>query len=63
MVCIRDISAYRITGETTAQAPKPQHYPIQATSWHRNTQGKIELVTGQFLTQIQQPLTCTDAFK
>ncbi len=38
---IRDISAYRQTGEVTAQIlPYPEVF-VQATSWHRNAQGKL----------------------
>jgi large exoprotein involved in heme utilization and adhesion len=55
---IRDISAYRKTGETTAQIPTSPETLIQATSWHRNAQGKIELVADKSPAQIQQALTC-----
>ncbi|WP_335122252.1 S-layer family protein [Nostoc sp.] len=55
---IRDISAYRKTGEVTAQIPPSPEILIQATSWHRNAQGKIELVADKSPTQVQQPLTC-----
>ncbi|MEH2380213.1 MAG: S-layer family protein, partial [Nostoc sp.] len=55
---IRDISAYRKTGEVTAQIPPTPEVLIQATSWHRNADGKIELVADKSPTQVQQPLTC-----
>ncbi|MBW4669399.1 MAG: S-layer family protein [Cyanomargarita calcarea GSE-NOS-MK-12-04C] len=55
---IRDISAYLKTGEVTAQIPSSRETLIQATSWHRNDQGKIELVTNKAATQVQQRLTC-----
>ncbi|MBN3872833.1 S-layer family protein [Nostoc sp. JL33] len=55
---IRDISAFRQTGEVTAQIPESPEVLIQATSWHRNAQGKIELVADKSPTQVQQPLTC-----
>ncbi|MEH2414214.1 S-layer family protein [Nostoc sp.] len=55
---IRDISAYRKTGEVTAQIPLSPEVLVQATSWHRNAQGKIELVADKPSTQVQQPLTC-----
>jgi large exoprotein involved in heme utilization and adhesion len=55
---IRDISAYRKTGEVTAQIPTSPETFIQATSWHRNAQGKVELVADKSSTQVQQPLTC-----
>ncbi len=56
---IRDISAYRKTGEVTAQIPQSPEVLVQATSWHRNAQGKIELVANKSSAQVQQPLTCT----
>ncbi len=55
---IRDLSAYRKTGEVTAQIPPTPEVLIQATSWHRNAQGKIELVADKSPTIVQQPLTC-----
>ncbi|MEH2381315.1 MAG: S-layer family protein [Nostoc sp.] len=55
---IRDISAYRKIGEVTAQIPESPEVLVQATSWHRNAQGKIELVADKPSTQVQQPLTC-----
>ncbi|MEH1906728.1 S-layer family protein [Nostoc sp.] len=55
---IRDISAYRKIGEVTAQISSSPEVLVQATSWHRNAQGKIELVADKPSTQVQQPLTC-----
>ena len=55
---VRDISAYRQTGEVTAQIPPTPEALVQATSWHRNAQGKIELVADKSPTYVQQPLTC-----
>jgi filamentous hemagglutinin family protein len=55
---VRNISAYRQTGEITAQIPPTPEVLVQATSWHRNTQGKIELVADKSPTYVQQPLTC-----
>ncbi|MEH1901353.1 MAG: S-layer family protein [Nostoc sp.] len=55
---IRDISAYRKIREVTAQIPESAEVLIQATSWHRNAQGKIELVADKPSTQVQQPLNC-----
>ncbi|MHC5776866.1 two-partner secretion domain-containing protein [Nostoc sp.] len=55
---IRDISAYRKAGEVTTQIPSFPEVLVQATSWHRNAQGKIELVADKPSTQVQQPLTC-----
>ncbi|MFN6485306.1 MULTISPECIES: S-layer family protein [unclassified Nostoc] len=55
---IRDISAYRKTGEVTAQIPESAETPVQATGWRRNAQGKIELIAANATTQVQQKLTC-----
>ncbi|BAY65481.1 filamentous hemagglutinin-like protein [Calothrix brevissima NIES-22] len=55
---IRDISAYRKPTEVMTQAPSSPEILIQATSWHRNTQGKIELVASPSSIEGQQPLTC-----
>ncbi|MEH2361833.1 MAG: S-layer family protein, partial [Nostoc sp.] len=55
---IRDISAYRKTQNVQAQILPKEEVLIQATSWHRNAQGKIELVADKPSTQVQQPLTC-----
>ncbi|MEH2381316.1 MAG: hypothetical protein V7K27_20920 [Nostoc sp.] len=46
---IRDISAYRKTQKVQAQIPESPEVLVQATSWHRNTQGKIELVADKKL--------------
>ncbi|MBD2676577.1 MULTISPECIES: S-layer family protein [Nostoc] len=55
---IRDISAYRKTGEVIAQIPTKEAVLVPATGWRLNTQGKIELIADKSLTQVQQPLTC-----
>ncbi|MDZ8260528.1 S-layer family protein [Nostoc sp. ChiQUE01b] len=55
---IRDLSAFEKTGTITAQIPQSPKAIIQATSWHRNPQGKIELVADKSPAQVQQPLTC-----
>ncbi|BAY99427.1 filamentous hemagglutinin-like protein [Tolypothrix tenuis PCC 7101] len=55
---IRDISAYRKIGERITHTPKSPTVLIAATSWHRNAQGKIELVAHQSPTQVQPSLTC-----
>ncbi len=55
---IRDISAYRKTGEVIAQIPTKEAVLVQATGWRRNTQGIIELIADKSPTQAQQPLTC-----
>jgi large exoprotein involved in heme utilization and adhesion len=55
---IRDISAYRKNSSVTAQILTTPQTLFQATSWHRNSQGKIELVADKSSTQAQQALTC-----
>ncbi|AFY35117.1 S-layer family protein [Calothrix sp. PCC 7507] len=60
---IRDISAFQKTDNVTAQTPTSPEVIIQATSWHRNAQGKIELVADKSPTQVQQPLTCAAVAK
>ncbi len=54
----RDISALRKTGNVTAQTPTSPEVLVQATSWHRNAQGKVELVAAKSPTNIQPQLTC-----
>jgi len=44
---VRDLSAYRKTGEVTVQIPTSPDVLVQATSWHRNPQGKVELIAAQ----------------
>ncbi|MEH2133659.1 MAG: S-layer family protein [Nostoc sp.] len=60
---IRDISAYRKTGGVTAQIPESPEVLVQATSWHRNELGKIELVADKSPPGVQQPLTCAAVTK
>ncbi|MEH1873639.1 S-layer family protein [Nostoc sp.] len=55
---IRDISAYRKIGKVTAQISPSPEVLIQATSWHRNPDGKIELIADKATANVQQPLTC-----
>ncbi|AUT00550.1 filamentous hemagglutinin [Nostoc sp. CENA543] len=55
---IRNISAFPNTPQIQAQATTQPQIPIQATSWHRNTQGNIELVAELSSTQTQPSLTC-----
>ncbi|MBD2354523.1 S-layer family protein [Tolypothrix sp. FACHB-123] len=59
---VRDISPYRAIGEVTASIPQSREVIVQATSWHRNTKGKIELVANQSPT-VQHPLTCAGIAK
>jgi large exoprotein involved in heme utilization and adhesion len=55
---VRDLSTYHQTGEVTAQIPPSPKVLVQATSWHRNAQGKIELIADKSPAQVQQTLTC-----
>ncbi|BAY65474.1 hypothetical protein NIES22_55800 [Calothrix brevissima NIES-22] len=55
---IRDISAFQKTQSVQAQIPQSPEIVVQATSWHRNALGKIELVASQSSIEEQQPLTC-----
>ncbi len=41
---MRDISAFQTTPALQAQIPASPEVLVQATSWHRNAQGKIELI-------------------
>ncbi|MFN6528759.1 filamentous hemagglutinin N-terminal domain-containing protein [Nostoc sp. ChiSLP03a] len=54
---VRDISEYRKTDAVTAQMSESSKVLVQATSWHRNSQGKIELIAAQ-PTYVQPYLTC-----
>ncbi|MEH2066825.1 MAG: S-layer family protein [Nostoc sp.] len=55
---IRDLRAYRKTGNVTAQTPKSPEILIEATSWHRNAKGQVELVAAPSPANIQPQLTC-----
>ncbi|WP_414528998.1 filamentous hemagglutinin N-terminal domain-containing protein [Nodularia chucula] len=56
---IRDLSTYQITGNTKAQIPQSSPSLLQATGWHRNHQGQVELITTHSSLQVQSPLTCS----
>ncbi|MBD2492887.1 S-layer family protein [Nostoc sp. FACHB-280] len=55
---IRDISAFHTTQPVKAQTAKSPETLVQATSWRRNAQGKIELIANQSSSQVQPKLTC-----
>ncbi|AUT04279.1 filamentous hemagglutinin [Nostoc sp. CENA543] len=55
---IRNISAFQNTPQIQAQAPIQPQIPIQATSWHRNPQGNIELIADQSPVPVPTTLTC-----
>ncbi len=56
---IRSISAFQTRPQIQAQIPTQPQILIQATSWHRNAQGKVELVAISSITPNSSPLTCT----
>ncbi|BAZ40853.1 hypothetical protein NIES4101_68140 [Calothrix sp. NIES-4101] len=59
---VRDISAFRQTQPVQAKISTTPENPTetftQATSWHRNAQGKIELVADKVFSNMQKSLTC-----
>jgi filamentous hemagglutinin family protein len=55
---IRDLSAYLSKQQVQAQVSQSPQTLVQATSWHRNAQGKVELIADKSSNQIQQKLTC-----
>ncbi|MEA5513414.1 S-layer family protein [Nodularia sp. UHCC 0506] len=55
---IRNISAFQTTQPIQAQIPQSPETFVQATSWRRNAQDKIELVATQSSSQMQSALTC-----
>ncbi|MBD2242000.1 S-layer family protein, partial [Aulosira sp. FACHB-113] len=54
----RDISAFHTTKPAQAQISTSPQPLVQATSWHRNAQGKIELVADKSSLGVQPALTC-----
>ncbi len=56
---IRNLSAHRKTGEVTAQIPETLEPLVKATSWRRNAQGKIEVVSDKSPPNLHPSLTCT----
>ncbi|MEH1812087.1 MAG: S-layer family protein [Nostoc sp.] len=55
---IRDLSAYRKTGDLNAQIPTKETVLVQAKGWRRNADGKIEIFADKSPTQVQPALTC-----
>ena len=60
---VRDLSAYRKNGNVTPQTHVSPKVLVEATSWHRNADGKIELIAAPFPTYVQQSLTCAASAK
>ncbi|WP_292768313.1 S-layer family protein [Nostoc sp. NOS(2021)] len=54
---VRDLSAYRKTGELNAQIPASPEVLVEATTWHRNADGKVELIAAK-PAHVQPSLTC-----
>ncbi|MEH2057454.1 MAG: S-layer family protein [Nostoc sp.] len=54
---IRDLSDYRKTSQVNTQITQSPEILVQATSWYRNAQGKIELIAAQ-PAHVQPSLTC-----
>ncbi|OYD95261.1 filamentous hemagglutinin [Nostoc sp. 'Peltigera membranacea cyanobiont' 210A] len=55
---IRNLTAYRKTGEVIAQIPTKEAVLVQAKGWRRNADGKIEIFADKSPTQVQPALTC-----
>jgi hemolysin activation/secretion protein len=55
---IRNLTAYRKNSSITAQMTTSSETLVQATSWRRNAQGKIEIVAEKSVANIKQPLSC-----
>ncbi|WP_208821681.1 S-layer family protein [Tolypothrix sp. PCC 7910] len=55
---IRDISAFRQPRAVAVQVPILTQPVVQATSWYRNAEGKIELVADKSPVPAQSSLTC-----
>ena len=55
---LRDLSAYRKTDKVTTQIPVSPKVLVEATSWQRNANGKVELIATQSTANIQPQLTC-----
>ncbi|MEH2289734.1 S-layer family protein [Nostoc sp.] len=55
---VRDLSAYHKTGELNAKIPASPQVLVEATSWQRNANGKVELIAAQSSAHIQPLLTC-----
>ncbi|MBE9200503.1 MULTISPECIES: S-layer family protein [unclassified Nodularia (in: cyanobacteria)] len=55
---VRNISAFQTTGNNTAQIPESSATLVQATSWHRNVHGEVELIAASSPVQLPQPSTC-----
>ncbi|KAF3889790.1 MULTISPECIES: filamentous hemagglutinin N-terminal domain-containing protein [Nostocales] len=59
----RDLSAYRKTTDVALQTPLFPELLVEATTWHRNANGELELIAPPSLTHTQKLLTCADIVK
>jgi large exoprotein involved in heme utilization and adhesion len=55
---VRDLSAYHKTNSVITQIPPTPEVLISATSWHRNANGKVELIAEQSSPHLPSALTC-----
>jgi filamentous hemagglutinin family protein len=61
---VRNLSQYRRNSPVEAKIPEVSQVLIQATGWHRNAQGEIELVAAdKSPAQVQPSLTCAAVSK
>ncbi|WGV28942.1 S-layer family protein [Halotia branconii] len=60
---IRNLNAYRQNSPVTAKIIETQASFVQATSWRRNAQRKIELVADKSIAPTPQSLTCAAVTK
>ncbi|MBD2493898.1 S-layer family protein [Nostoc sp. FACHB-280] len=60
---IRDISAFHTTKPAQTQISKSPETLVQATSWRRNDQGKIELIADKSSVNLAPSLTCAAVHK
>ncbi|MBD2435497.1 filamentous hemagglutinin N-terminal domain-containing protein [Nostoc sp. FACHB-110] len=55
---IRNLGAFPQTQSVQAHIPQSPETLVQATSWRRNAQGKIELIVAKSSSNVQPSLTC-----
>ncbi|MEA5580045.1 S-layer family protein [Nodularia harveyana UHCC-0300] len=60
---VRNLNAYRQNSPVIAKIPETSAPLVQATSWRRNVQGKIELVADKSIAPTPQLLTCAAVTK
>jgi len=55
---VRDISAYRKPGNTSHIIATSPEVLVSAIGWHRNAEGKVELIAAESSVQVRNNLTC-----